>query len=66
MTAAARLRINHYSTAPGKTQTPQIPAGSGRRALTWPDTTPPELAGAPVRSGLQPLQPAAMIWPHIA
>jgi hypothetical protein len=66
VTAAARLRLSHHSTAPGKAPARKIPAGSGRRALTWPNTAPPELARAPVQIGSQPQQPAAMIWPHTA
>lgn len=54
MTAAARLRLNRSSTAPGKTQAAQIPAGSGRGALTWLDTASPELAIASVRSAHSP------------
>jgi hypothetical protein len=66
VTAAARLRLSHHSAAPGKAQAPKIPAGSGRSALTWPNTTRPELARAPAQTGLQPRQAAAMIWPRIA
>jgi hypothetical protein len=66
VTAAARLRLSHHSTAPGNAPARKIPAGSGRRALIWPNTTPPELARAPVQIGSQPQQPAAMIWPHTA
>jgi hypothetical protein len=66
VTAAARLRLNHHSTAPGKAPGPQIPAGSGRNAPTWPNTIAPELTRAQGRIGSQPQQPAAMIWLHTA
>jgi len=66
VTAAARLRLSHHSTAPGKAPARKIPAGSGRRALTWPNTTPPELPLAPAQIGSHPQHPAAMIWPHTA
>jgi hypothetical protein len=66
MTAAARLRLNHCSTAPGETQASQIPEGPGHRTLTWPNTTPPQLTCAPTQIGAQALQPATMISAHTA
>jgi hypothetical protein len=64
MTASGRLRLNHYSPAPGKTQPRSFQRDRGRRALTWTDTTPSELLRAPAQIGVQPLQSAAMVSPH--
>jgi hypothetical protein len=64
MTASGRLRLNRYSTAPGRTQPRNFQRDRGRRALTWPDTTPSELVTALAQIGVQSLQPAAMISPH--
>ena len=50
MNAAEGLPLNHCSTATGKPGTAQVPAGSGPRAVTWPNTAPPELATAEPRA----------------